>query len=276
MADTIDQPHTQYVRHSPVTNPGDQAAFLTDLPTDIRGLCRVVQGTVLHLDMGSLYGVLIPEDRLAEADIRAVAPLLARIRELADQPITVARPPERRLVGQCRVTAVLLCALMRQVGLPARARVGFAAYFGPFKGDHWVAQYWHAPEQRWIAVDAELDETLTRAVGGLPFAADDVPCDQFISAARAWQLCRSGHADPDDAGVSYVRSQLLRDLAAINCWEAAATDRWGLGASAAADLTRDDLALLDRVAALIELGDVALPQLHRLYTTDARLGPAPV
>ncbi len=68
---------------------------------------------------------------------------------------------------------------------------------------------------------------------------------------------------------------MLRDLAALNRWEAGTTDRWGLGATPEADLTRDDLALLDRVAALIDLGDAALPSVQRLYTTDARLGPAP-
>ena len=282
MADTADQPHAQYIPHSPVTDPGDQAAFLADLPTDVAGLCRVVQGLVIHLGLGDLYGVEIPAARQAEAQIRTIAPILARIQELDSQPITVARPPERRFVGQCRVVAVLLCSLMRQLGWPARVRAGFAAYFGPFKGDHWVAQYWHTTERRWIAVDAELDAALLATLAALPFTGADVPCDQFLSAARAWQMARAGQADPatfgfdpSDAGLPYIRSQLLRDLAALNRWEAAATDRWGLALTPEADLTRDDLALLDRVAALIELGDAALPSVQRLYSTDARLGPAP-
>jgi hypothetical protein len=38
---------TYYARQSPFTDPGRQAGLLDDLPRDVAGLCRVVQGLAL-------------------------------------------------------------------------------------------------------------------------------------------------------------------------------------------------------------------------------------
>src|ERR1044072_7270665 len=109
----MDAHHAIYTTHSFVTNPGPHVDLFTALPEDLPGLCRVVQGLVIHLNMGKLYGYEVPEARRAEADTLDVATMLDRIRELAPPPLAVARPPERRRVGHCRVTSVLLCSLLR-------------------------------------------------------------------------------------------------------------------------------------------------------------------
>ena len=69
------------------------------------------------------------------------------------------RPLDRRLVGNCRRFSVLLVAMLRHQGVPARARCGFGAYFLPnhFE-DHWVVEYWNQEGGRWVFVDAQLDE----------------------------------------------------------------------------------------------------------------------
>lgn len=65
---------------------------------------------------------------------------------------------EKHLVGVCRHSNVLLAAMLRTQGVPARARCGFAGYFTPGKfEDHWVCEYWDAAEKRWILVDAQID-----------------------------------------------------------------------------------------------------------------------
>ena len=50
----------------------------------------------------------------------------------------------------------MLCAMLREVGTPARARAGFAGYFGNnFFHDHWVAEVWDH-DRGWHLVDAQL------------------------------------------------------------------------------------------------------------------------
>ena len=86
-------------------------------------------------------------------------------------------------------------------GVAARARCGFGAYFEKGKFiDHWVTEYWNESQQRWVLVDAQLDQR-QRELFGIAFDPLDVPRDQFLVAGDAWQLCRGGKADPGAFGI---------------------------------------------------------------------------
>src|SRR4051794_26386974 len=87
-----------YSTQSPITDPGDHADLFRELPHDLPALCHIVQGLVIHVGLVRLHGVDMPRERASEADIRDVAPMLARIHELDLQPLTVARPAEKRLL----------------------------------------------------------------------------------------------------------------------------------------------------------------------------------
>ena len=93
--------------------------------------------------------------------------------------------------------------------VPARARCGFGAYFLPnHYEDHWVAEYWNAAEERWVLVDAQLDEFQRREMQ-VAFDPLDVPRDQFIVGGAAWKMCRSGVADPDSFGIFDMRGLII-------------------------------------------------------------------
>lgn len=66
--------------------------------------------------------------------------------------------------------------------------------------DHWVVEYWNRDQNRWVLVDAQLDE-LQRHVLKIDFDVLDVPRDQFIVGGAAWQMCRSGEQDADKFGI---------------------------------------------------------------------------
>lgn len=268
-----------YADHGPITAPGDRAASLTGLPADIAALGRAVWGLVLHPVAAGPLGLTLAPHRLGEQDLRYLPAMLARLRALDGRPLTEARPPERRLVGCCRDFAVLLCAILRQQGRPARARAGFATYFGPeIHMDHWICEYWRADEARWVMVDATLNPDDAPGAGGQwGFDPLDVPSDRFLVAGRAWRHCRAGAADPsrfglpDETGLGYIGSQLVRDLAALNKRELLCWDTWALGHSAFTGLTGDDMALLDRVATATLAGNAGFAGLRALYQTEARL-----
>ena len=138
-------PFEYYAQHSFITKPHEHADLFTGLPTNIPGLVRVVQGLLIHPFCVTLYQVQFSPIQREEIHLRTVAQMLARIRELDPTPLTVAREPAQRLVGNCRDHAVLFTALLRQQGIPARMRVGFARYFPSNKNeDHWITEYWDA------------------------------------------------------------------------------------------------------------------------------------
>ena len=265
-----------FATHGPITRPGNLASLFDDLPGDVASLARVVQGLVLHIFWAERYGVSHAPERKTEVQLRYVERQLKRIRELDPRPLAETRTPEARLVGNCRDFSVLLTAMLRHKGIPARARCGFASYFEPdFGVDHWVCEYWNDTEGRWILVDAQLDAF---QVGALRVGFDplDVPRTEFLVGGRVWELCRTAQADPEKFGIFdmkgmwFIRGDFVRDVAALNKVELLPWDAWGAMNRRDVDLTEADLAELDRLAALTA-GDVPeLAEVRRSYEADPR------
>lgn len=270
-------PLAYYSEQSPFTDPGAYATLLDGLPRDVAELSLVVRGLVIHYRLGHLFDYEIPEERLPEIDTRYAERMLARIVELDGCPLSEERPPERRLVGCCRDFTVLFLAMARRWGVPARARVGFADYFVPgFNVDHEVAEVWDEGERRWRLVDPEIEEPPI----GEHFDPTDVPRDRFLAGGLAWQECRAGRADPGTfvvdpemwvevtRGWPQVRYNTVQDLCALNKTEMLLWDEWGLVEK---EPSKEDLALLDRVAALTQAGDDAFPEVCSVYETTPGL-----
>lgn len=265
-----------------MTDPGRYAELLDTLPRDIPSLCSAVQGLMIHVFWAERYGVTLPAERKAEVQLRSVREKLERILRLDPAPLTVKRQPERRLVGNCRDFSLMLTAILRRQGVPARARCGFGRYFIPgHYEDHWACEYWNAAENRWVLVDAQLDE-LQRGVLGIQFDPADVPRGRFVTGGKAWRLCRSGEADPDTFGIFemkglwFVRGDFVRDVASINGMELLPWDSWGLADLPDDRLTADDISLLDRTAVLAEDDVPDFASLRRLYLEEPRLSVPPV
>ncbi|AUX42768.1 hypothetical protein SOCE26_042020 [Sorangium cellulosum] len=266
-----------YRRPAAMTSAGEHARALEDLPRDVAALARIVQGVLLHQHWASKYGVTLSDERLGESHIRPTGQMLDRLFTHDHQPLSAARPPGARLVGICRHFTVLLAALLRAKGVPARARCGFGAYFMPdLRLDHWVCEYWNAEQARWILVDAQIDD-VQRAALKLDFDPLDVPRDRFLIAGDAWAQCRAGEADPSTFGIFdmfgswFIAGNLVRDVAALNNMEMLPWDDWGAMVGPDEPLKDDHLALFDRLAALTHTPDATFADLRALYEGDERL-----
>ena len=120
---------TYYAQPGPMTDPGPYAHLFDGLPTDFPTLVKTLQGVMVHIFWAGSYGLELTDERKAEVGLRYVEKQLARILELDDHPLTEARPHERKLVGNCRDFSVMLTAILRHQGVPARARCSFGTYF---------------------------------------------------------------------------------------------------------------------------------------------------
>ncbi len=250
------------------------------LPKGVAALRDVIQGVMIHSDIAPwLYDLKLSQHRQDDKHIRPVSRIVARIKELSDQPLTAARKPADRMACVCRHFSLMLCAMLRQQGVPARARAGFGSYFnqGKFE-DHWVCEYWNQAESRWVLVDAQLDAVQRKAFR-LDFDPLDVPRNRFIIAGDAWQMCRSGRANADDFGLSpahmqglwFIAGNVLRDLASLNRMEMLPWDVWGLMVLDDASLGEEARTLLDQVSALTLAGDEEFARMRTLYESDDRL-----
>src|ERR1700733_13641702 len=154
-----------YASHSPMPDPGEASALIEPLPNDAAALTHVIPGLGIYdVVARDFYGFEPPGYRLSEIHLRPIADRLARIMELDDQPLLIARKPERRALQRCNAFALMLVTMLRAKGVPARSRCGFAAYFNPpnFE-DHWVCEYWDAQERRWRLADPQIDDVWRRA-----------------------------------------------------------------------------------------------------------------
>jgi hypothetical protein len=247
-----------YAAHSRASDPAERAPLLAALPADPGRLVTAVSGLVLHpLFVGPL-GITPPPESADDVESRSLPRMLDRLLARDPAPLDVARPPARRFIGICRDYALLACAALRQHGLPARVRVGFASYFTPgFLEDHWVCEY-HAGD-RWRLLDPELGPAV-RTHFGIAFDPADVPREAFLMAGVAWQRARAGALDPAICGVSrigvlgpgFIAASVLRDLAALNKREMLAWDVWGpaLGTAPGTWPPADAARRLDEAAAL--------------------------
>ena len=269
-----------YSRPGGITSAGAFAGSLAELPDDIQSLVRIVQGLIIHEFVAeSFYGTTISDDRKQESHIRPVERMVERILMLDDRPLSVPRPPERRLVGVCRHFMVLLLAMLRTKGIPARGRCGFGAYFNPgYFEDHVVCEYWNAPERRWMLADPQFDDVWRQRLH-ISHNVLDVPRDQFLVGSEAWMRWRTGSADPQKFGIVqgnlrgswFLAANLIHDAALLNKVEMLRWDVWGAVPRPNQPLTQDDIAFFDRLASLTREPDKSFESLRALYEQDERI-----
>ena len=273
-----------YTEPASMTSPGRYAPLLQNLPDDVPSLAAIVQGLLIHEYMADGYGVTLSEQDRSSVHIRPVEQLLAEIVARDSRPLEVVRPPAARLPVNCRHFTVLMTAMLRAHGTPARARCGFGGYFGTgMFEDHWVCEYWHTGQQRWVLVDAQIDGQQRRWFD-IDFDVTDVPRDRFLIAGQVWAQCRSGADDPARFGLSslnetgdwWIAGNLMRDAAALRNIELLPWDCWGAMPTPEHPIGSELAALFDRLAALTQTPDASFAELRQLCEDDRLRVPSAV
>ncbi len=258
------QEHLLYFSQpGPLTDFGDRRDLCQCMPTELPALVDALQHLTVHIFWQDRYGLKLGDEREAEVQLRPCGAKLTRLLELDPRTLDQPRPLARRLVCNCRDISVLLAAILRTRGVPARARCGFGTYFipGHFE-DHWMTEVWDETENRWCRVDAQLD-ALQRQILGIDFDPLDMPEGKFVLAGDAWAMCLAGKANPDDFGIfqwhgwDFIRGNVFRDLLALNKIEPLPWDSWGLLNTPFAECTPDQQALVDEAAQISAAGDTA-------------------
>lgn len=246
-----------------------QLWLIEGLPEDPVGVCAAVQGLVIQPADAAALGV--PEDRIAEKNIRPVDKLITALTALDPAPLHQPRTPETRVIGTCRHLATIACAILRARGIASRARCGFGTYFLKDRGvDHWITEYWDEDHNRWVRVDTEH---LGKNYVDRPH---DLAPGEFLTGGEAWLHYRNGLIDPALFGVAgtdhawgphEISGNAVRDLAALCKQETLNWDEWGRMTAAYEGKTGPDYdQLIDVVADACAKDDP--PALTRLFAHD--------
>lgn len=195
-----------YRKTSTYTYAGAYEDYFRFLPEDISVLGRLVCGQVIHrvtLMEGNtdanatlLYGDMnrYPWHRMrCEDDIFLTASAMtAELFRRDKRGFVRDRKVEDKIVVTCRYVSVLMSAILKAKGIPARCRAGFAPYFKEgISMDHWINQYYSEATGRWITFDADgfYEE------GGMPLSQYDMPVDSFDWVADAYLAVRRGKTE---------------------------------------------------------------------------------
>ncbi|WP_248580868.1 transglutaminase domain-containing protein [Nocardioides sp. InS609-2] len=267
-----------YAQPSGATDVGRHRPLVEALPRDVDRLTRINHALVVHEHIAPAYGVVLTDEDYGTAHHRSVERVLDFVAARDGRPFDQPRAATSRVAGNCWHFVMLLVATLRVQGTPARARCGFAGYFseGRFE-DHWVCEYWHPDERRWVLVDAQVD-AMQRSMFEIDFDHLDVPRDRFLVAGEAWARCRAGTADPGAFGLSitgrfgewYVAANLMRDAAALQRLEMLPDDTWGAMPGPGDTVGGELAALLDGLGTLTLAPDTRLTELEQLWA-DERL-----
>jgi hypothetical protein len=126
---------------SKFTDPGAAGAVIDELPADLAALREASSRLVFHYRAdGDWAENGVPAERAGEIDTRYADAMFALLLSRGESALARKRLPPDRVVGCCRDSTLLFVSLARRKGIPARMRVGFAAYLQPgLLIDHVVA-----------------------------------------------------------------------------------------------------------------------------------------
>ncbi|ARU51160.1 hypothetical protein CBR64_06300 [Cellulosimicrobium cellulans] len=119
---------SRYAAHSPYSDPRHHAPLLAAVAPDPASLHAAVNHAVVHYRAGETAPT---PAQCADVDRRWVASILDAATERAPgAPLAATRPADAQVGGCCRDHSLLAVAVLREHGVPARTRLGFADYLG--------------------------------------------------------------------------------------------------------------------------------------------------
>jgi len=251
-----------FIKHDDMTQIIEMKSMIYDIPNDIEGIVRIVQNTFIHQHWAKQYGIELNDQKISEVYVRPIDDKLKILNQKNIHTLLEPIPYDKKLVGICRDFSVLMTSLCREVGIPARARCGFADYFEDGKYiEHWVCEGWNSQNNRWLMVDAKLD-AYQQSVLEINFNPLDISFPHFITADHAWLLCRNKKYNPNKFGIfkwwgyDYLRCNLILDANSLVGMAMQPWDFWdGYKSLPIEEWTEDDYREMDKLARLISIID---------------------
>lgn len=265
-------PAPHYSQHS------HYADLLASVPSDLARVSAVAQNTIAHYRFSK---VPLPASSNDDINARWLSRILEIDQDRHTKPLHQDRAETDRVQGCCRDQVLLAIGILRQHGIPARSRVGFAEYFRSDRPqDHVVAEAWL--NDRWVRFDPGVPGPREKLAN--PHDISTGVDSPFLTAAAAWAGYRQHGRSIDDLGIRipsanftgarFVLTYLIMDVAHRFGDELLLWDFWGAMPLPGRDI---DLQLGDELADLVlraDAGDLeAENHLERIHHTDARVRP---
>ncbi len=257
---------------------------LHKLPNCPYALFEIAQHLAVHEAECQLGNYQFANNRQQEVYLRDAMSMLTTINNLAYISWSTKRKLSEKLITTCRGASLLYVALLRQMQIPARLRVGFINYhpIAAFNMDHVIVEFYDHNTSTWCWADVLLTEAFKRRN---PTAKHINACQlndhQFIPAETAWNYVRNKSVPTTDfaiglfqnrRGLFAIRNKLLHELAARLTLEMLPGDLWGymlFDGPTVAPTDNQQLNAFDAIASALSADNTTA--LQQLYNTDPGL-----
>jgi hypothetical protein len=272
------------VQHTRWSAPGAQRERLSELPSSPTALADVLENFVTIYGSAKARGLDVSREAEEDRNLRSVARLLETACARDPRPLTARRAAADYLYGTCHDFALLAASALRESGIAARLRVGFASYLRPGRWeDHWVCE--HKASGQWAIFDAGLNAR-ARAAMSITFDGANIPKSHWQSAAAVWHRIDAGEIDAAVCGISFaslsgkwfVARSMLQDAAALAGIETLPWDNWGpaLRFGATRQLTEEQTSDFDALAAALDPPPITRAEAENVLTRLPWARPTPV
>jgi hypothetical protein len=271
-------------QHTRWSAPGAQRQRLRDLPGSPTALADVLANFLTVYGSAKARGLDLSPEAEEDRNLRSVARLLETACARDRRSLTERREAADYLYGTCRDFALLAASALRESGIAARLRVGFASYLRPGRWeDHWVCE--HRASGQWAIFDAGLNSGARRAIG-ITFDRTNIPTSHWQSAAAIWGRINAGEIDPALCGISFaklsgkwfVARSMLQDAAALAGIETLPWDNWGpaLRFGATRQLTEEQMRDFDALAVALDPPPITRSEAENVLERFPWAMPTPV
>lgn len=239
----------RYTALSRLTDPGENADMLDDIPTDVKEICDIANVQLVHYRMLSQWKIPRTEWNTAFAD-HNMKVILDTLRAKGPGELSKDRKLQDRVRSDCTKEAIFLTSLLRSKNIPSRIRVGYLTNL--YKGnkalefwknvkeyerldftseypdsftlnaievnrsiEHWVTEYWDKKTNQWRLLDMRPEY----------LQAHGYEVDYHIKEKEnfeyAWQVWKrrndedfeeSAYAERGWSARTHIRYQLLMDF----------------------------------------------------------------
>lgn len=244
-----------YQEHGIMSYLRETKDMVKNIDSSIKNIVELTQNILIHQHWAERYGLKLTEEKINETKVRDVNSKLMILKSRGYNCISTKVLLNDKIVSICRDFSVVAASICREYNIPARARAGFADYFEKGKySDHWVLEYYNKNQQRWVLVDAQLDE-FQKSELGIDFNSLDVPRNRFITADKAWTDCRNNLYNPNLFGIfewwgySYLSCNLILDANSLIKIPMQPWDFWpGYKSKRIEEWTDNDYLIMDDLA----------------------------
>lgn len=208
-----------YKEMSFYTNAGPYKDYFVSLPNDINKLRDLVCDQHIHkmrvfrtLKKEDVFKNFVWYNCLYDALNTATA-MTSEIFRLDEKGFYENRPIDKRIVVTCRYISILFASILKSKGIPCRCRSGFAPYlYEDYNVDHWINEYWDETQKRWIAIDAQVQDTTRTHDKNVNLY--DIKTE-FEYPAELWLKARKGELKDLDKYLKYTTYKGMDILAHV-------------------------------------------------------------